>query len=47
MWNLKTNPKNDTNGVIYKIETDSQASETNFWLPKGMDGQGDKLGVRD
>ena len=45
MWNLKK--KKDTNGLIYKTKTDSQASKRNFWLPKGMDRQGDKLGVRD
>ena len=35
MWNLK---KNDTNELIYKIETDSQTSKTNLWLPKGKGG---------
>ena len=36
--------KNDTNELIYKIETDSQTQKTNLWLPKG---KGDKLGVWD
>ena len=31
MWNLK----NDTNELIYKTEIDSQAQNTNLWLPKG------------
>ena len=31
MWNLKY----DTNEFIYKTETDSQTSRTNFQLPKG------------
>ena len=31
MWNLKY----DTNKPIYKTETDSQAKNTNLWLPKG------------
>ena len=44
MWN----PKNDTNDLIYKTETDSQTSKTNLWLPKGKRGGGrDKLGVWD
>ena len=37
MWNLIF--KNDTNDLIYKIETESQISETNFWLPKGKHGR--------
>ena len=32
--------KNDTNELIYKIETDSQISKTNLWLPKGKCGAG-------
>ena len=40
MWHLKY----DTNELIYKTETDSQAQKTNLWLPKGKGG-GDKLGV--
>ena len=32
MWNLK---KNDTNELIYRIETDAQTSKKNLWLPKG------------
>ena len=44
MWNLK----NDTNELIYKIETDSQTSKTYSWLPKGKGDRGrDKLGVWD
>ena len=34
MWNLKY----DTNELIYKIETDSQITETRLWLPKGKGG---------
>ena len=26
--------KNDANKLIYKIETDSQTTKTNLWLPK-------------
>ena len=37
--------KNDTNELIYKIETDWQTSKTNLWLPKGKGGGGDKLGT--
>ena len=36
MWN----PKNDTNDLIYKTETDSQTSKRNLWLPKAK-GQGE------
>ena len=36
MWNLKS----DTNELIYKTETDSQAQKTNLWLPKGKGGGG-------
>ena len=32
MWNLI---KNDTNELIYKIETDAQISKSNLGLPKG------------
>ena len=32
--------KNDTNELIYKIETDSKTSTTNLWLPKGKGGGG-------
>ena len=31
MWNLKY----DTNGPIYKIETDSQTQRTDLWLQIG------------
>ena len=31
MWNLRY----DTNELIYKAETDSQAQKTDLWLPKG------------
>ena len=37
---------NDTNGLIYKTETDSQTQEKNLWLPKGEGGGRDKLGVQ-
>ena len=43
MWNLKY----DTNGLIYKTETDSQTWKTNLWLQKGKRGGRDKLGVWD
>ena len=36
MWNLK---KNDTNELIYKTEIDSHTWKTNFWLPKGKEGE--------
>ena len=29
------NLKNDTNELIYKVETDSQTQKTNLWLPTG------------
>ena len=32
--------KNDTEELIYKRETDSQAQKTNLWLPKGRGGAG-------
>ena len=44
MWNLK---KNDTNELIYKIETDSRTQRRNLWLPGGK-GEGEGLmGVWD
>ena len=30
--------ENDTNELIYKIETDSQTQKTNLWLPRGKGG---------
>ena len=30
--------KDDTNGLIYKIETDPQTPKLNLWLPKGKGG---------
>ena len=33
--------KNDKNELIYKTETDSHASKTNLWLPKGK-GEGEE-----
>ena len=33
MWNLIF-LKNDSNGLIYKIETDSHNLKTDLWLPK-------------
>ena len=38
---------NDTNELIYKIETDSQTLKTNIWLPKGKKSgsRRDALGV--
>ena len=39
MQNLK---KNDTNELIYKIETDSKTKKTNLRLPKG---KGTKISV--
>ena len=41
------NLKYDTNELIYKIETYSQAQETNLWLLKGKRWGTDKLGVWD
>ena len=35
MWNLKDN----TNGLIYKLETDSQIQKNSLWLQKG-EGRG-------
>ena len=43
MWNLIF--LNDTNGLIYKIETDSQIQKTNQWLPNENNGERDKLGA--
>ena len=45
MWNLK----NNTNELIYKTETDSQAQKTNLLLPKGKEGEGQirNLGLTD
>ena len=41
VWNLK----NDTNDLIYKIETGSQTSKTNLRLTKGIGRGRNKLGV--
>ena len=42
------NLKNDTNELIYKIETDSQVSKLSLWLSKGETWRGgDKLGDWD
>ena len=41
IWNVKY----DTNELIYKRETDSQAQRTNLWDTKGGRGAKDKLGV--
>ena len=35
----------DVNTLIYEIEIDSWTWETDWWLPKGKMGRGDKLGV--
>ena len=37
MWNLK---RHDTNELTYKMETDSQTSRMNLWLPGGRMGEG-------
>ena len=37
----------DINELIHKTETDSETQKTNLWLPKGEDGERDKLGVWD
>ena len=38
MWNLI---KSNTKEIICKIETDSQISKSNLWLPKGQcEGEG-------
>ena len=47
MWNLT---KNDTNGLIYKTETNlqiSQISKSNLCLPTRNMGESDKLGDWD
>ena len=36
---------NDTNELIYKTETDSQALKTKLWLPKGTGGGGVEIGM--
>lgn len=38
------NLKKDTNQLVCKVETDSQTSKTNLWLPKSGSGR-DKSGV--
>ena len=38
------NLKKDVKEIIYKIETDSQASKANLWLPKGR-GMGWGVGI--
>ena len=40
MWN----PKNNTDELIYKTETDPQIQKINLWLTKQKE-RGDKLGV--
>ena len=37
--------KNETNELIYKIETDLQTWKTNLWLAKGKHGGRDKSGA--
>ena len=41
MWD----PKNDSNELTYKTETDSQTQQINLQLPKGKGGRRDKLGL--
>ena len=43
---MKSN-KSDTNGPIYKTETDSQIQKTSLWLPKEKAVGSQKLGVWD
>ena len=43
MWD----PKNDSNELTYKTETDSQTQKINLQLPKGKGGRRDKLGGWD
>ena len=43
---MKSN-KNDTNGLIYKTEIDSQIEKTSLWLPKEKAAGSQKLGVWD
>ena len=42
-----SNIKNDTNGLIYNTETESQTSKTNLWLQKGrsMGGMDWEFGI--
>ena len=44
MWNQK---RNDTNELIYKIETDSQTQRMNLRLLRGSTGGWDSWGVWD
>jgi len=37
--------KYNTNGPIYKTETDSQAQRTDLWLPRGRRRECEGLGV--
>ena len=41
----ESNLKNDTNELIYKVESDLQILKTNSWLPKGKHGRGHKSGA--
>ena len=43
----ETELKSDTNGLIYKTETDLQISKTNLLLPKGKRRGRDKSGAWD
>ena len=39
MWNLQ----NDTDGLIYKTQINSQSQKTNLGLPKGIPGAGEEI----
>ena len=48
LYYLNVESKNNTNELIYKIETDSQILKSNVWLPKrkcGGKGQIRRLGL--
>ena len=42
---VESKKKNDTNELIYRIETDTQTLKTNLWLPKWKGGRRNKLGA--
>ena len=47
MGMIQKSNKSDTNGPIYKTETDSQIQKTSLWLPKEKAVGSQKLGVWD
>ena len=46
-YDLYVESKNNTNEIIYKTQTDSQTWKTNLWIPKGKQGERNKLGIWD